>query len=310
MGPVAVVCDPARMESHLRALGVLAFLVWPLAGAVACASPGTKEEAPTAPATQEGGEPSSVAEAPASDRTDAPAPAAGEPAATGGEAGEVGEGAAGTSPPEGGAAPAPDAIPESRPISQEEVEFGRNFQPLADEFGLTQYAQATRRATSLIYQFLPEGETLESWHTLGLVLLVPVGRSWEEGEQAMPRFIDAFLHGRTGVNEIERFPGNKTTLTFIDYTLGEGPEREHILAAIWQAIPGAITVFQVQRRPDRFDEFHIEFFKDHAGMLAAQAGAAAQDEGGGAPSGGAGGAAGGEAGKGAGGGSPGAQPAR
>jgi hypothetical protein len=248
------------MESRLRLLAIL------LLCCLACASPGPGAETPQAPAAA--GEAPAASEAPAATgeapaTSEAPAATGEAPATSAPEDGTAAGGAEGDVPPK---------PPASAPATEEEWEFGKTFQPLADVFAFTQYVHASRRGNGLVYQFLPEGETLEDWHYLGVVLLVPVARTWEEAEDVMPEFIEAFLKDRQHVNQVQTIPGERTNLTYIDYELGAGSRREHILASIWQVIPGAITVFQVQRRPERFDAAQIEQFKNVASQLAAQAG--------------------------------------
>lgn len=154
-----------------------------------------------------------------------------------------------------------------RPISDNEAELGRTFQPLADRFGLTRYVYATRTQTGLRFEYLPEGETLDAWRTLGTLLLVPVGGSWEEGEAALPKYIDAFRRRMKTVNDIATWRGPGGDVWFMDYEVVEGPLREHILAAVWQLLPGTLGVFQTQRRPERFPAWQIDHFKQITSQL-------------------------------------------
>jgi hypothetical protein len=155
------------------------------------------------------------------------------------------------------------------PISDPEADLGRTFQPLADEFGFTRYVHVQRTPTGrgLVFEYLPEGETLETWRFLGTLILTVVGRTWEEGAGVLPRYVEAFRKRQEQLNEIVTWEYPEGDVTFIDYELRAGPLHEHNLGAVWQVLPGMIAVFQAQRRPERFGDWQIEHFRTVARRL-------------------------------------------
>src|SRR5262245_60536425 len=77
-------------------------------------------------------------------------------------------------------------------LSDQQAQTGNLFLPLASEFGQVRYAYATRTATGVQYEYLPVGEALESWQHLATVTLTQVGRSFEEGNAVLPRYVQVF----------------------------------------------------------------------------------------------------------------------
>lgn len=146
-------------------------------------------------------------------------------------------------------------------VSEGEAEFGKTYLPLTRRFGFTEYVHAARAAGgSTLYEYLPEGETLEGWNHLATLLLHRVAGSWEEGAKALPRYRDAFLAGLPLVQESLHAPGAQGGASYLRYQTGGGPLTEHALAVVWQVLPGTMATFQVQQRSEPFaqrqkDEF-------------------------------------------------------
>jgi hypothetical protein len=177
--------------------------------------------------------------------------------------------APGAAPPDPVAAEAgiPESSPKSRPVSDTEVELGRTFLVVAEHFALTRYARATRTETGLLFEYLPEGETLEAWRTLGSLLLVPVAGDWEAGEALLPKYVDAFRRRQPAVKDIAAVPGAGGMIWFMDYEVGSDTLKQHNLAAIWQVLPGTLGVFQTRRRDERFEAWQIEHFQRPVAQL-------------------------------------------
>ena len=172
--------------------------------------------------------------------------------------------------PEGGAPAASSSLSKelSKELSKKEAELGWTFRALANEFGLRNYAAATRTETGLLFEYLPADETLDGWRTLGTLLLVPVGSSWKEGEDVLPRYVDAFRRRHKKVNDVATWHATGGPIWFMDYELDAGgPGHQHNLAAVWQLLPGTLAVFQTQRRAERFAPWQIDHFKRIAEQL-------------------------------------------
>lgn len=220
-------------------------ILWLLVPALACASP---DGAPPGDTRQPGPSDAAASET-APGQSDAPAPP-GEAPAT--------------------AVPTPDTVlPDPSPLSEPERELGRTFQPLADQFGLSVYANASRTASGrgLVFEYLPEGQARDDWEYRGIFVLTRVGDSWEQGLEVMPRFIEAFARQQGQVNEAGTWTFSEGDVTFLDYEGSTAGMHEHGLAAIWQVLPGHIAIFQAQRRPHRFEEWQITHFKQVASRL-------------------------------------------
>jgi hypothetical protein len=159
----------------------------------------------------------------------------------------------------------PQTIP---PLGDAEREIGRTFQPLADEFGFTEYVHAARTPSGgILFEYLPEGDSLDSWNFLGTLLLTRVAKTWEEGAEILPRYASAFAKQMQDLNEAIIWPFPEGQVSFIDYEIGTGASREHNLATIWQVLPGTIALFQAQRRTERFSQWQIDHFKTVAQRL-------------------------------------------
>lgn len=154
----------------------------------------------------------------------------------------------------------------TEPLSPSEVELGQRFLHLTGQFGFSELVRSSRTASGLLFEYLPEGETLDDWHFRASVVLVRLADDWDEGATRLPAYVQAFRKQLVSENEVMTFEGSGD-VTFVDYQLGEGSRREHVLAAIWQAMPGVAAAFQVQRRPERFDAAQLEQFKDAAGRI-------------------------------------------
>lgn len=216
--------------------------------ALACASP-----APT---------PSAEPPEPAPTPAPAESPAAG---AGGAESAKAPEAPA-QAPSQEPAAEPPVELP---PLSDRERDLGHTFQPLADEFALTEYVAASRTASGrgLVFEYLPQGQTLDDWEYHGTFVLTRVGDTWEQGLEVMPRFIEIFIGQQDQVNEAGTWNFPEGDVTFLDSEDSEGGVRVHSLSAIWQVLPGHIAIFQAQRRPERFEEWQIVRFKQVASRL-------------------------------------------
>lgn len=148
-------------------------------------------------------------------------------------------------------------------LSEEEQEFGKRFLPLAGEFGLSEYAFADRTPDGgVLYMYLPEGEELESWVHLGVIVLTGVGATWEEGQAFLPRYADSIVRGVTKLYASEVLRGGKGDVHFFHFRLGNGARAEHSLMASWQLLPGMVATFQVEQRPQPFSPRQVEQFKD------------------------------------------------
>jgi hypothetical protein len=154
------------------------------------------------------------------------------------------------------------------PLSDEERDIGVTFQPLADQFGFTRYVSASRTATGgIVFEYLPEDESLDGWRYLGRLLLTRVADTWEEGAEILPRYAEAFVGQMRTVNEAVIWPFPEGHVAFVNYEVGTGMLHEHNLATIWQVLPGHIAVFQAQRRPELFTQWQVEHFKSVAQRL-------------------------------------------
>jgi hypothetical protein len=167
-------------------------------------------------------------------------------------------------------APKGPGQPLLKPLDQREIEFGARFQPLADEFGLLQYARASRTPTGngLVFDYLPEGESLAAWSYRGTLRVIRVADTWEEGEAILPRYIEIFREGvKDGLRDIETWDFPEGDVTFVDYELHSGDRTHHNLGAVWQVLPGHIAIFEVHRADARFEDWQVERFREVAQRL-------------------------------------------
>jgi hypothetical protein len=159
-----------------------------------------------------------------------------------------------------------DALPT---LSEQELKIGLTFQSLADEFGFTEYVQASRTSSGrgLLFQYLPEGEELDRWTYLGGLVLTRVGETWEQGAEALPEFFENFRKRLKHVNDAVTWSFPEGDVAFVDYEFGGESLRVHNLAVMWQVFPGHLAIFQAQRRPERFQQWQITHFREVAQRL-------------------------------------------
>ena len=158
-----------------------------------------------------------------------------------------------------GLAVAEEAPPE--PLTDGEKQLGTAFLSFTSRFGFSRLVGSSRTATGLLFQYLPEEASAEDWRFRGNVLLVRLGEDAASGAAALPRYVEAFESQIQSLNDSILVRSDAGDVAYVDYELGEGTAFRHNLAAIWQAMPGVIAVFQAQRRPVRFDAEQIEQFK-------------------------------------------------
>lgn len=216
---------------------LLAFLLW----TTACATPAAKapEETASEPATP-------VAE------PEPAAPGPPEPAPVAPVAPDASTNAAGEIPAASEAAPT-EATAEERAL-------GERLLPLVAPLGFTKLAYAGRSASGVLrYEYLPEGESLDSWRHLARIGLLRAGESWQDGFAALPAYTERIARSVPGLVEAGGFDGS--TSNFVHFRVAEGPLPEDVMVAIWQALPGTLARLQVHQRPEAFSARKIAHFK-------------------------------------------------
>lgn len=155
--------------------------------------------------------------------------------------------------------PAPEAQPDLR---KNDWEFGKKFLPLTREFALTEYVSSNRTASGgVLYEYLPQGEGLESWTHLGTVIVLKAGTTWEEGRVALPKYSSFIAKNAGELYGKEVFRGRESDVYFVHFRLGQGTGGEYSLMANWQIHPGLLASFQVQQRPEAFSARQVAHFR-------------------------------------------------
>jgi len=146
-------------------------------------------------------------------------------------------------------------------LSAADAELGTKFLPLTRQLGFTRLVFAARTGTGNLYEYLPEGETLEDWQHLATIHLSNTGRPADEWNSVLAPYAAKWPALADAVREKQTFSGPAGDVYFVNYETGWGELKEYNLAVIWQFQPSVIATFQSKQRRTPVVERQVDRFK-------------------------------------------------
>ena len=161
------------------------------------------------------------------------------------------------------------AAKQPNQISDSEKEFGKKFLPMTSSFGFSELAFSAKAPNGLLlYEYLQPGQDIKKWQFLSTVSILPVGKTKEEGDKELARFLAFFKKQVPKILEEKEFDAAFGKIYYTSYEVGDGPLKENNLSAIWQVAPGLIANFQIQKRGGAHNQGGIDTFKNYLTAMA------------------------------------------
>lgn len=134
-------------------------------------------------------------------------------------------------------------------LSKEEKEMGYKFLFLAEKFGINEYVFANKNADSVLFEYVPSNQKVETWTDMATVTLYSPNATTEQSEKELDKIIELQkkMLGKNIVKS-EIYSSGPTKLSFVEYTIGEGSTKEHNLAITYLFTGQMVGMFQVQKR--------------------------------------------------------------